>query len=939
MKRKTLTVLIAVVSGLACLLGLSGCISCYPRDEQGLYYEYKTASNGNGYYAVVGCGIDHSPDVIIPAEFREKPVAEIESGAFGSNPVESVYIPETVKRIGGGLGASDTLESITVSEENPVYESRGNCIIEKKTATVIAGCRASVVPDDGSVTKIGKNSFSGITSLQSFVIPDGVTEIGRNAFSGCKGLEEIVIGKGVREIGEYAFYGCESLKTVEIPEGVLQINYGAFSLCDKLESVTLPKSVAEIRDGAFRGCRRLLSVRLEGEMPKIDEKAFLDCDVLVLYCKGEKRENWGKEFCPIVWDCENNDVADDGYIYVFAGGARYVVKNDGATLSRAPVPLAEITVPERVEYNGNELKVTAIGRYAFADCARLARVTIPDGVTSIGAYAFKNCVRLKGITLPDGLSAIGNNAFDGSGLVSLELPKGLTSIGLEAFNGCRDFVLTVSPENEKFYCEGNCLIERATGTLTAGFADSVPPDGVKAIGRYAFSRCTELESVALPDSVTEIGENAFFLCDGLRRVALGQKTAKIGKNAFRGCSLLEEIVLPDSLTSIGEYAFASCGKLAEITVPDAVADIAENTFFGCTSVVNVKIGNGAASVGNLAFAGCKSLEKVVLGKSITVVGEKAFANCPNLQNVALPDGIAYMDYSAFAECNKLQFNEYENGLYLGNEENPYIVLMRAKDKQITSCAVNENTKIIYNGAFSGCALLTEVIIADGVTTIEKDAFEFCTGLSSLNIPESVTAIKRNAFSGCARLVIYCEAKEEPSGFEYLWDGMSFGSYPFKYCPAVFDRKNNDVGKDGFAYAEIDGIRYALKNGKAAIVPQKLSVSGDIVIPERVTRGGEEYTVTALREACFYGCFGITSLTLPDSVETIGDRAFYDCRGMTAITVSNKVSALGADVFGGSGVKEINYNGTMTEWKSILKNVFWEPSSNYVVHCTDGDVSK
>ena len=73
----------------------------------------------------------------------------------------SITIPDSVIDIGSRAFFGCTgLTSIVVEDGNPVYHSAGNCLIETATKTLIAGCKTSIIPDDGSVTSIGKEVFS-----------------------------------------------------------------------------------------------------------------------------------------------------------------------------------------------------------------------------------------------------------------------------------------------------------------------------------------------------------------------------------------------------------------------------------------------------------------------------------------------------------------------------------------------------------------------------------------------------------------------------------------------------------------------------------------------------------------------------------------------------------------------------------------------------------
>ncbi len=118
------------------------------------------------------------------------------------------------------------------------------------------------------------------------------------------------------------------------------------------------------------------------------------------------------------------------------------------------------------------------------------------------------------------------------------------------------------------------------------------------------------------------------------------------------------------VTSIGEKAFFNC-----------------NNFFDDSETERIKF------------------TSVVIPNSVTSIGSNAFLRCEDLTSVVIPNSVTSIGSNAFAGCTNLQYNEYDNGYYLGNEENPYLVLVKAKDTSISSCVIHDNTKIILSGAF------------------------------------------------------------------------------------------------------------------------------------------------------------------------------------------------------------------------------------------------
>ena len=113
------------------------------------------------------------------------------------------------------FGLTEEIETIEVEEGNEYYHSKNNCLIETATKTLVMGCKNSVIPDDGSVTKIGKFAFNGCMGATRMEIPEGITEIGDMAFA-FTDYENISIPESVKVLGELCFAINPQLKSVTI---------------------------------------------------------------------------------------------------------------------------------------------------------------------------------------------------------------------------------------------------------------------------------------------------------------------------------------------------------------------------------------------------------------------------------------------------------------------------------------------------------------------------------------------------------------------------------------------------------------------------------------------------------------------------------------------------------------------------------------------------
>lgn len=257
--------------------------------------------------------------------------------------------------------------------------------------------------------------------------------------------------------------------------------------------------------------------------------------------------------------------------------------------------------------------VTSIGLLAFYKCSNLTSITIPSGLTSIGEMAFFNCSALTSVTIPNGVISIGNFAFGScTGLKSITIPSSVTSIENNIFQDCTRLTnITVDSSNPSFCSESGVLFNKDKTTLIyypRGKTGSYTiPDGVTAIGDYAFYYCSGLTSVTIPSSVTSIGESAFQHCTGLTSITIPNSVTSIVNLAFWDCDSLTIVYIPSGVNFVPDKSGLT---------GDFISQTATKITYTVDSSNNVKITDISLSSGNTV-----DIPLTIDGKTVIAVDE------------------------------------------------------------------------------------------------------------------------------------------------------------------------------------------------------------------------------------------------------------------------------------------------------------------------------
>jgi hypothetical protein len=241
---------------------------------------------------------------------------------------------------------------------------------------------------------------------------------------------------------------------------------------------------------------------------------------------------------------------------------------------------------------------------------------------------------------------------------------------------------------------------------------------------------------------------------------------------------------------------------------------------------------------------------------------------------------------------------------------------------IVPAAINgKPVKRIGSGAFSYCSSLTGVTLPSSITQIEDDAFSYCNKLTTINFPSGLTSIGSSAF-------LYCDSITTVSLPSSL---TSLGKSAFSRCAKL---ASISVNASNPMFASVGGVLF--NKSRTLLIQFPSGKGGSYSVPATVTEIGSEAFfnanltsikvssgLTKIADLAFYACSGLTKITLPStlksvgngafaysgltaatlpsSVTSIGNRAYGNCYSLKAAQISANVTSLGASVFGECGL--------------------------------------
>ena len=814
--------------------------------------------------------------------------------------LKRVTIPESVYYNNTTYQVTALAERAFEGRDDMTYLSIPNCgsNIVVNIDNLEAWCKVTLGNKHSSPLSSAKEFHINGSEVRMLTIPDGVTSIPRFAFYQCRSITSLLIPSSVTSIGSSAFEDCTGLTFVSLSYGLTSIGGSSFEGCKFVSSITIPGSVTSIAINAFKNCTSLNTITSEIQNPfAIDESVFSTYSTATLNVpRGTKNayqstSGWNK-FANIVAPKEGGEIGE-----TFESGGIYctIGENNTVSVTSGDVKYSgDVVIPEQVTYNGKTYNVTTISNGAFESCIGLLSVTIPSSIKIIDIDAFKNCINLTAVNTSDISSWCNINFVDhycnplfyanhlflnGTEITKLNIPTSISRIKSYSFQGCSDLISVTIPDNVTSigdYAFGNCnnlktvILENLNpfrideSTFSSAESDIyasatlVVPTGTKA-AYQATEGWNKFHNI-----VEDGGVGFKFEADGIYYIIDKNNTVSVtsGDVKYSG-----DIVIPEQVTYKGKtYSVTSIGGKA---------------FFGCTGLINVAIPNSVTKIHYSAFEGCSGLTSITIPNSIKEIWDNAFEGCVNLTAVYISDLKAWLSIW-YEEGSPVPF--YSSPLY-------YAGHLFLNGTEIKDLVIPPNITSIGAFGFLGCIGLTSVTIPNSVTSIGYYAFSYCNSLTTIvSEIEKPFKIYNGNFSDDtyknAELIVpkgtkvLYEATEGWNNFSNILEAGEGG----KIDQIIqVDRINYKIGENNTMFVTYSG---GSKSG-GTYYPN----GGDLVIHPQITYNGITYAVTSIEDGAFdlsidITIGGITSITIPSSIQSIGSEAFAGQLGLISVHITD-----------------------------------------------------
>lgn len=341
---------------------------------------------------------------------------------------------------------------------------------------------------------------------------------------------------------------------------------------------------------------------------------------------------------------------------------------------------------------------------------------------------------------------------------------------------------------------------------------------------------------------------------------------------------------------IKSSAFENCKNVTTVTFDPSsslhVESIGDYAFKGCSSLKTIIIPTYVSKMGRYVFQNCASLESIRISASVSEIGSRMFAGCPNLKSIVVEEG--NKKYDSRENCNAI-VETATNTLVCGTENSTFPSTVTAiggsafAETGLKNLVIPEGITSIQISAFEGCQNLESVVLPNSLKGMGYNVFRK-SGLTSIVIPEGITSLPDGTFSECKNL----ESVTLPSTLKTIENAFSNSGLTSIFIPkgvtSIYSTSFNYCGNLSTISVSDENTTYDSRNNCNAIIQtatnQIVRGTFNTIIPN---------TVTSIGDNAFNGINSLTSIVIPESVTSIGQQAFRLCNSLVEVVCKAKVA--------------------------------------------------
>ena len=544
-------------------------------------------------------------------------------------------------------------------------------------------------------------------------------------------------------------------------------------------------------------------------------------------------------------------------------------------------------------------------------------------LTTIKASAFRG-TKLATINIPSSVTTIEKEAFRGTPLTEITLSGNVTTVGVDAFYDCEQlssvtfernlsktplkigYTISAGDADGPFYDSPLTTINLdRTLVLTNGDGDPVTPNDW-AEGLFANKHYNEED----------------YLSQGVT-VTLGEYTETLSNNMFNWLPI-QTLTIPGTMTTIGNNVFNGCSKLTSLTFEQSPTGEAltigyntegeedgpfldsplEQVYLGRELIYTLASGNLDADDEGV-FSGRTTLTSVTLGEQVRTLSDYMFSNS-GITSLTIPGTLNTIGVNVFYGCEQLRSVTFEPSQTLtplnigytisgSDADGPFydspltaIDLNRAlvmTDEEGEAVTSNDWAEGLFaNKHYEDENYLSQevtVTLGEQVETLSNNMFNYLP-IQTLTIPATVTAIESDVFDGCSKLTTLTFEQSE-TALEIKGQNDSDG--PFYDSPLTTIHYNRN-----FAYKKDNGEEFVPADdseGIFAISTDAKEVAVASAVQSTVRIGS---LIQAIPDRMFCN-LPITELTIPSTVNAIGNSVFNGCTELATLTIDHSTADL------------------------------------------------